>query len=92
MRKAPAAPAEDRSARVTKARKRETVGSRRSTEQNRQAQAERSRREREAAADGAVGDTSAEREGAANRAPARPGSQDVESGKVIDWLIKKRSQ
>lgn len=92
MRKAPAAPAEDRSARVTEARKRETVGSRRSTEQNRQAQAERSRREREAAADGAVGDTSAEREGAANRAPARPGSQDVESGKVIDWLIKKRSQ
>jgi type II secretory pathway predicted ATPase ExeA len=89
--RAPGAPGEDRN-QGTRTKKRETVSSRRSAEQARQAQAERSRRESGAAANDMGRGSATDSGSTASREPASPGAQDVESGKVIDWLIKKRSE
>jgi type II secretory pathway predicted ATPase ExeA len=89
----PAVSGEDK----TGARKnrRETAGLRSSAEKARQAPAERARRgkvpEREAE-EGDAAVRSAEDGGTASREPARQGAEEMESGKVIDWLIKKRSE
>jgi len=72
---------------VTRTRK----GSRKSTEQARQSTGERLQ-DRDAPTDGGGQGTSADSGGSARREPARPGAQDVESGRVIDWLIKKRAE
>jgi hypothetical protein len=81
----------DRSA-VMGTKKRGAIGSGRSTEQARQAQIEGLRRDGETPLGNTRRGTLADSGGAANREPMSPGAQDVESGKVIDWLIKKRSE
>jgi general secretion pathway protein A len=73
-------------------KKRETVGSRSSAEKARQASTERSRRESGAAANDTGRGTSADSGGTVSREPARQDTEKMESGEVIDWLIKKRSE
>jgi type II secretory pathway predicted ATPase ExeA len=76
-------------------KKRETVGSRTATGKARQASMERSRRGApgsEAARGDTGRGTSADSGETVTREPARQGSGDVESGAVIDMLIKKRSE
>jgi hypothetical protein len=89
---APGVSGEGRTIQVPKTKKRETVGSRRSSEQARQAQAERSRRDREAPERATPAEDTGRGASTVSREPASPGTQDVESGKVIDFLIKKRSE
>ena len=78
-------------------KKRATVGSRISAEKARKASMERSRRERgaperEAAANDTGRGTSLDSGGTANREPARQGTEEMNSGEIIEWLIKKRSE
>jgi len=89
---APGVSGEGRTIQVPKTKKRETVGSRRSSEQGRQDQAERARRDREALERATPAEDTGRGASAVSREPASPGTQDVESGKVIDFLIKKRSE
>lgn len=81
----------------TRTKKREMVGSRTSAEKARQASTERSRQKRRAYERGAAADdtgrgTSTDSRGTVSREPARQGTEEMESGKVIDWLIKKRPE
>jgi type II secretory pathway predicted ATPase ExeA len=76
-------------------KKRETVGSRTAAGKARQASMERSRRRAPgsgAATDDTGRGTSADSGATVAREPPRQGSAEVESGEVIDWLIKKRSE
>jgi hypothetical protein len=88
----PGPPGEDRNAQGTRTKKRETVGSRMSAEKARQTPAERSRRDREASGREASAEDTGRGTSAVSGEPASAGTQDVESGKVIDFLIKKRSE
>jgi type II secretory pathway predicted ATPase ExeA len=76
----------------TRAKKRETAGLRTSAEKARQASTERSRRESGDAAGDAGRGTSADSGETVSREPARQDTEKMESGEVIDWLIKKRSE
>jgi type II secretory pathway predicted ATPase ExeA len=89
---APGASGEGKTIQVPKTKKQERVSTSRSAEQARQAQAERSRRESGAATNDMGRGSATDNGSAASREPASPGTQDVESGKVIDFLIKKRSE
>jgi general secretion pathway protein A len=100
LQKSPGVSGEDRALKGegtegVRTKKRETVGSRTAAGKARQASMERSRRGApgsEAATDDAGRGTSADGGETVAREPVRQGSGEVESGAVIDMLIKKRSE